>query len=226
MSNEVHEDEPIKVRAKRDIKAGEQIYTTYNHCEDCANRYTTYGTPEILRDYGFIEQFPQTWIFPEQDVGFRIDENEDGDVVVVEWVEEEPDEDDMIDFQEVLKQVEETKEKYLTSRNTNVPDNEWKIITDYMNSLEFAMSVAITAYNDEHNFGCVEEGTCTIALNKYTDLEESYGYVEADFTGHECDIQALFQRFDTDFEDLEEGDSHYQHIIFSWDPKVSYVFFY
>jgi len=220
MSNEVHDGEPIKVRAKRDIKAGEQIYTTYNHCEDCGNRYTTYGTPEILRDYGFIEQFPQTWIFHDQEVGFRIDQNEDGVVSLVEWVEEEPDEDEMVEMQELLEQVGETKKKYLASKKANVPDNEWQLITDYMNSLEVAIIVAIDTFNEENNFGCVEEGTCTIALDKYTDLEESYGYVEADFTGHECDIAAIFTRFDDEFEDLEEGDSHYQHIIFSWDPKT------
>ena len=31
-------------------------------CEDCENREETYGTPETLRDYGFVEQYPQRWI--------------------------------------------------------------------------------------------------------------------------------------------------------------------
>ena len=41
----------------RDIKAGEQIYNSYNLCESCGGRTKSYGTPEILRDYGFVEQY-------------------------------------------------------------------------------------------------------------------------------------------------------------------------
>ena len=52
MSNNVHEGKPVEVRARRTINKGEQLYTTYNMCEDCGNRLTDYGTPEILRDYG------------------------------------------------------------------------------------------------------------------------------------------------------------------------------
>ena len=44
-STPVHEDDgPVEVKASRDIKAGEQIYTSYNYCEDCGNRVYSYGT--------------------------------------------------------------------------------------------------------------------------------------------------------------------------------------
>ncbi len=226
MSNEVHNGDPIKVRAKRNIKAGEQIYTTYNHCEDCGNRLTSYGTPEILRDYGFVEQFPQSWIFHGEDVAFRIDEvkteagEPTGEIQLVEWIEGDPDEDDMDEFADLLDELARNKEKYLSVRDPSVPDNEWSIIVQYVDAMEFAISLAIKTYKETHDFNCVEEGTCIVSADKYTDLEKKYGYEDVYWTGHECDIAAIFERFDEEFEDLEETDSQYQHIIWSWDPEV------
>merc|ERR1712113_28904 len=34
----------VKVRAKRDIQAGEEIYMSYNFCNDCGNRAYYYGS--------------------------------------------------------------------------------------------------------------------------------------------------------------------------------------
>eukprot|EP00531_Pseudo-nitzschia_arenysensis_P017021 CAMPEP_0116118602 /NCGR_PEP_ID=MMETSP0329-20121206/2191_1 /TAXON_ID=697910 /ORGANISM="Pseudo-nitzschia arenysensis, Strain B593" /LENGTH=1298 /DNA_ID=CAMNT_0003612239 /DNA_START=43 /DNA_END=3939 /DNA_ORIENTATION=+ len=51
--------------ALRDIKKGEQIYISYNMCEQCYGRsYSQYGTAEMFRDYGFVEWFPQRWWYP------------------------------------------------------------------------------------------------------------------------------------------------------------------
>lgn len=48
--------------AKRDIAKGEQIYNSYNFCSSCGGRSGAYGTAEIFRDYGFVEQMPQRWM--------------------------------------------------------------------------------------------------------------------------------------------------------------------
>jgi len=50
--------------ALRDIKKGEQIFISYNMCEQCGGR-TEYGfgTPEMYREYGFVEWFPQRWYY-------------------------------------------------------------------------------------------------------------------------------------------------------------------
>lgn len=74
-------EEPVRVYAARDIPEGEELYTTYNMCADCQNRFMGYGTPELLRDYGFVEGMPQRWFFewpvPENkapiEVGFELD---------------------------------------------------------------------------------------------------------------------------------------------------------
>jgi len=55
-------EKSVKVRASRDVLVGEEIYTSYNFCTDCVNRREGYGTLDILRDYGFVEEYPQRWI--------------------------------------------------------------------------------------------------------------------------------------------------------------------
>lgn len=62
--NSVHAGTPVQVFTNRDIIKGEQIcYSSYNMCEDCGGRKYSYGTPDILRDYGFVEQFPNLDLF-------------------------------------------------------------------------------------------------------------------------------------------------------------------
>ena len=48
--------------ALRDIKKGEQIFISYNMCEQCGGRIDYgFGTGEMYREYGFVEWFPQRW---------------------------------------------------------------------------------------------------------------------------------------------------------------------
>lgn len=64
-STRMHEEQSVEVWASRDIKAGEQIYTTYNLCADCEARYETYGTPEILRDVSYFNTISTFCISPQ-----------------------------------------------------------------------------------------------------------------------------------------------------------------
>ena len=54
--------------ASQDISAGDQIYNSYNMCVFCFGRKNGgYGTPEIFRDYGFVENYPQRWMFTKKE---------------------------------------------------------------------------------------------------------------------------------------------------------------
>ena len=66
----------MAVKASEDIRAGEEIYTSYNMCRHCGgDEGESYGTPEIMRDCGFVEEYPQRCIFEgKSSVGFDIDE--------------------------------------------------------------------------------------------------------------------------------------------------------
>ena len=85
----------VVVTATRDIVEAEEIFTSYNQCDNCGNRKTTYGTPQFLRDQGTIDQLPQRWIL-EDDVVFEVANVEGSDRLKIIWLDGElPDEEDL-----------------------------------------------------------------------------------------------------------------------------------
>ena len=82
------------------------MFVSFNMCEDCSGRARTYGTFEILRDYGFVEQYPQRCTFPET-VGFEVYETIDGSgELSLVWIISKPDENDIEFLEEVLLELE------------------------------------------------------------------------------------------------------------------------
>jgi nitrogen fixation protein len=55
-----------ETRATRTIQPGEEIYLSYNLCKHCGGRKMDYGTGEILRDYGFVEDYPRRFHFMDK----------------------------------------------------------------------------------------------------------------------------------------------------------------
>jgi hypothetical protein len=165
MHNDVHGDEDIEVKAKRDIEPNEQIYTSYNMCENCGGRVFTYGTPEILREYGFVEQMPQSWIFHDDgfEFGFRLGEKDNensepsGIYVVTDWIFGDPDNDDVEMLNEMIEQIKRTKETILNVRDKNVPDSEWQTITNYIDAMKLAFEVAVQAVGEGYEIPVISE---------------------------------------------------------------------
>jgi hypothetical protein len=75
----------LEIRASRDLEPGEPITTTYYGDEPM-------GMPELLRDYGYIESYPQKFVFQSQNIAF-----------VVTDEDEEDDEDDESNFSSTRK---------------------------------------------------------------------------------------------------------------------------
>lgn len=63
-STRVHGRDDITVHATREIEAGEQLLLNYMDCIDQIGYELTYVLPQILRDLGFVDQYPQRWTFP------------------------------------------------------------------------------------------------------------------------------------------------------------------
>jgi hypothetical protein len=62
------------VYAIGDLKAGEELFYSYHGCSDRGNSLSFWGTPEMLRDFGFVESYPHRFhlkgnftIFIDQD---------------------------------------------------------------------------------------------------------------------------------------------------------------
>ena len=164
-------DEPIVARASRDIKAGEQIYMSYQFCADCGNKVHGYGTPEIFRDYGFVEQYPQRWFFG-RGMSFVLDEDDSGKVEL-EWLGERGPTERGIQF--LFERLVELEEAELVTPDLPIPKEELDVIRLYhksmMDSIKFALSDLDVPYNSTH---CGSgDGSCTSVWVRY----DSLGYV-------------------------------------------------
>ena len=130
-TSSAHEGIEVNVRASRIIEAGEELYTTQNLCDDCEGKNEeNYGTPELLRDYGFIENFPQRWIIQNEQFSFDIDEvyNSNGIATgefALTWLEDNFEYIDLIDKE--LTRLENMSATHFEIRNLDVPDNEWEV---------------------------------------------------------------------------------------------------
>ncbi|KAL7558173.1 hypothetical protein ACA910_016227 [Epithemia clementina (nom. ined.)] len=101
----------LEIRALRDIPRGEQIFTDYHD-------YGLIGTPELLRDYGFVESYPQLYIFHDQRIAFKVEE-------VVRVVDEEEEDED---YEEEHEEEEEDEPVYLQVKWKRQIDNEWYML--------------------------------------------------------------------------------------------------
>jgi spermidine synthase len=64
-STPVHgNDDDIQVFARRDIQKGEQLCLSYMEKDDHYNLPSKNGLLHLLRDYGFVDGYPQRWIVP------------------------------------------------------------------------------------------------------------------------------------------------------------------
>ena len=142
----------IQVRASREIHAGEEIYATYDKCVDCMDIDDYWGTPEILRDFGFVEDYPRRWVFVDQEIWFEIWKDEDtGELEVIWDDDDDPGHEDAygapgkegIEF--LQKELVRLEDISLDSCPDSVPKNECDIILQYHSSAKTAMAAAIEA---------------------------------------------------------------------------------
>ena len=163
--------ERLQVRASRRIQAGEQIFTSYNLCPECDARKENYGTPEILRDYGFVEDYPQRWIFDDvlkfeiRDKS-KIEIEEESEVkrlvlpkdesLEFEWLTEEKlVEDDLVFLESELERLTKLADSKFKKARKTVPEKEMDVIVQYHSALTNALSLAI------ENFPALDESAST-----------------------------------------------------------------
>jgi len=92
-ANSAHEGKDIVFVALRDINEGEQLYISYNECPDidCEGYDLTFGAPQMLDEYGFVEQYPRRFNFETNDgfLVFDVDMQEDNTITVI-WLSDQP----------------------------------------------------------------------------------------------------------------------------------------
>ena len=162
----VHDqDHDVTLVASQFIPQGGEIYTSYDACRDCFGRAWEYGTPEIMRDYGFAEMMPQKWHFrlpPHGElVSFTLDhqymkDDEDDENIIgipipqayeLTWGER-PD-DILLEYvQAKLDGLDEFQAQYDTPPD-GVPQVEWQLIQDYHQAITTALRVLSKTVKEE-----------------------------------------------------------------------------
>jgi hypothetical protein len=165
------ENVALEIRAYRDLEANEQIFTNYKD-------YGQIGTPELLRDYGFVEFYPQTWIFHKQQIAFDIIEPKIGELEIywkrrglgkryndpgertVKFLREqlqrlEQDIHPVIEQSRTIVGVESENESpsSSSSSSTSLSEHEFQVINRFYNDLTIALRLAITYASEKYNIG-------------------------------------------------------------------------
>jgi len=132
-----------EIATARAIKNGEHLYISYNRCNICTAYYDWFGTPEIFLSFGFVEQYPQRWLFDLAGVKFDLDiNNTTGSEVVTFLV---PPSKKGIDL---LRRELERLDAFSEHRTMNtmvIPENEWSLLWDYYDALHNALSRAVVS---------------------------------------------------------------------------------
>lgn len=55
------------------MKAGDQLFNSYNRCNVCQEHLDWVGTPELFLEFGFVEAMPQRWLFDFARMKFDLD---------------------------------------------------------------------------------------------------------------------------------------------------------
>ena len=221
----------IIVQASKAIKAGEELYTTYDECIECGGTADWWGTPEIFRDFGFVEPYPQRYHFLKQDISFKIDEivKDDGtsELDLTWWEGEQvPGEWGIHFLRDEVKRLKKVAKDEFDAAREVVPENELDAILKFHEAITVAMSTALKAAIEfEGSDTCdSKDGTCSASWDRYDSLENDMDtFYDYYVQSYQCDT--LAQDLD-DYVVIDTIRSHYQEIQYTLDPKSRDACFY
>jgi len=155
--------EHFSLVTNRRVEQGEEFYLPYNTCTICGSRVDTWGTIELFEDYGFVEPFPQRYIFPSVRLKFALDEKKsshkpetaemnaddenESDGLVFKWYV--PPSQKGLDFlqteTERLQKVGKMKDKLKLNVNGEqaIQESEWNACWMLYDAMLFAFQAAI-----------------------------------------------------------------------------------
>mmetsp|Transcript_14994 Transcript_14994/g.30658 ORF Transcript_14994/g.30658 Transcript_14994/m.30658 type:complete len:1097 (-) Transcript_14994:155-3445(-) len=159
---ESEDPDVISIHATRDIRKGEQLYSNYRF----RDRKTEHHVSKMLRNYGFVEDYPQRWVIPTPARRSNVEENvvpdqisfdiiriENGDDVQYElkWVD--PKQPLVFGFvaehlQKELTRIAEIKPFVITTAGTLTSENERNTTLKYYQSLTVAYKTVIATIEE------------------------------------------------------------------------------
>lgn len=156
-NSSMYDKDGLKVRSSRPIKSGEEIFATYDKCVDCEDISDEWGTPEILRDFGFVESYPHRWIFEDAneldaDIWFEIKQDDKNETSVEWWFDEATGAHEVPNLKELLFLSKELNRVTEVGKGLNMTDaaytgdmpvREWYMISQYQKAAEQALRLAL-----------------------------------------------------------------------------------
>ena len=178
----------------------------------------------MFRDYGFIENYPQRWIFGGGTLQFDLEEDNEGNIQLVWDEEDNPENTDKPEtakkFQRELRRLKKVKSMAwhfrLYEDGNNVPEHEWNLVWEYHQAITDAISYAINDMVGDNEkvpvFVGTRDGVCSgnSCGNHYDDLEEEED--DLDYVNPTCDNDELLSFPDYDL--VETVRSTYQLMSF------------
>lgn len=154
----IYDKDGFDVYALNALDTGDELFLTYHDCPDCrpcptcGSSLDYWGTPEMIRDFGFVEPYPQRFYY--KDIGpvyFKIDKNPDssfsistkgGELPKMEWIESQ------------IARLQDLYQQDIAPLSDMLPSHELTTIVNYHASL---LHLFITVKSQNHVEGMHEE---------------------------------------------------------------------
>lgn len=146
----------MKVKALKDIPKGQELLLSFDRCRDCEDDERDVGTPELFRDKGIIEGYPQRFHFfgfvdveisiGIEDISFDVvQEGENESLEVIFLFGRQPFRlgGGIKYLQAQLERLEQFKFESLDTTEGSIPSHEWKLIAKYHLAVTVAIQLAL-----------------------------------------------------------------------------------
>ena len=162
----------FRVVASRRIEPGEQVYNSYNRCNRCSlslfgvdpdecETFSGYSTSDILSYFGFVEDYPQSWLFDsndssDDDMPSEFDmcmlKNPETNEIDVYWGQDNADDHDvkwaenqLKRLRNLLKKKDKVEDELVGEGDDKIGRYQWETIWRYHGALVSALEAAVDA---------------------------------------------------------------------------------
>lgn len=190
---------------------------------------------EILRDYGFLEPFPQVWHYLVDTIQFELDLADDGGFNLT-WMHDLYPQNDyrpddrprtVVWLRRQIRRLQRIRNVDYRAGNPGMPEHEWNLAWEFQKANIQAMTVA-ASYLEAMENGVTDEAEMRKLQSAITleQFERDYSHYDplewevddVEYTTQLCD-NADILRFE-EHVPVETIKTHYQNVAFSIHPKT------
>ncbi len=212
-STSAHVGEDVRVFAYRDIAAGEQLYLSYNECNDetCTanDEKYKYSANHMLVDYGFVEQYP-TRIFVDstRTLLAEVDIDETTGQAFLTWPKGNLPNLDQVNYMVAqIKRLYEIEDDVTNGLAELESDHERYVVREWYRAMKEVLELAV-AYRDGE-----KKSVGGTATQQYDTLTEGKG-----LGVHGTNVEVCWENpSDQHYDLFDQSKSQYQEIEFTYN---------